>query len=253
MRRAPPDRQRAPPRLYVEAPLAAGATVALGAGQAHYLKAVMRRKDGDGLLLFNGRDGEWRATLASAGRDATAEVAAQTGPQAAAADLWLVFAPVKRAPLDFIARAATELGVSSLMPVLTRRTVAARVNVARLRANAIEAAEQCGRLTVPECRAPARLEDVLAEWPPARRLLVCDESGGGAPVAEALAGARREPGPWAVLTGPEGGFAAEEIAALARVPEALRVDLGPRTLRAETAAIAALACLQALAGDWRGA
>ncbi|MFQ5958554.1 MAG: 16S rRNA (uracil(1498)-N(3))-methyltransferase [Alphaproteobacteria bacterium] len=253
MRPAPPDRQRAALRLFVEAPLAVGATVALTPGQTHYLQTVMRRQDGNALLLFNGRDGEWRATLASARRDVSAKVVARTLPQAPAADLWLVFAPVKRAPLDFIARAATELGASALVPVLTRRTAVGRVNVERLRANAVEAAEQCGRLSVPECSTPARFNDVLADWPPERRLLVCDETGAGAPVAEALAGVRGEPGPWAVLTGPEGGFAADEVATLARVPQALRVNLGPRTLRAETAAVCALACLQALAGDWRSA
>ncbi len=238
-------------RLYVEAPLAGGAEVALGAGQAHYLGAVMRRRPGDTVLLFNGRDGEWRAEIAALDRKrATARAFEQTRPQAAEPDLWLLFAPVKRTPLDRIARMATELGVAALWPVFTQNTAARRVNLERLRANAIEAAEQCGRLDVPDCFEPAPLDAVLAGWPAGRRLLVCDESGGGAPVAEALDGA--EPGPWAVVTGPEGGFAADETVALAALPGTLRVSLGPRTLRAETAVAAALACLQALAGDWRG-
>ncbi len=246
--------ERARLRLFVEAPLAAGRTVDLAPAQAHYVVNIMRRREGESLLLFNGRDGEWRAEVDAArrGRRCTATVVEPTRPQAPEPDLWLMFAPVKRAPIDLIARGATELGVSALWPVLTRRTAVSRVNLARLRANATEAAEQCGRLTVPECFAPAPLAEALADWPPERRLLVCDESGAGAPVARALtAGTADATAPWAVLTGPEGGLAAAELAALAAVPEVARVSLGPRTLRAETAALAALACWQALVGDWR--
>ena len=246
--------ERARLRLFVEAPLAAGRTVDLAPAQAHYVVTVMRRREGESLLLFNGRDGEWRAEIDAArrGRRCTATVVEPTRPQSPEPDLWLMFAPVKRAPIDLIARGATELGVSALWPVLTRRTAVSRVNLARRRANATEAAEQCGRLTVPECFAPAPLAEALADWPPERRLLVCDESGAGAPVARALtAGTADATAPWAVLTGPEGGLAAAELAALAAVPEVARVSLGPRTLRAETAALAALACWQALVGDWR--
>ena len=237
-------------RLYVEAPLAAGGEVALTPAQAHYLGTVMRRSAGDTFLLFNGRDGEWRAEIAAIGRKrATATALERTRPQAAGPDLWLLFAPLKRTPIDHIARMATELGVAALWPVFTRNAAARRVNLGRLRANAIEAAEQCGRLDVPDCFEPASLDAVLAGWPAGRRVLLCDGSGGGAPLAEALDGA--EPGPWAVVIGPEGGFAADEAAALAALPGCLRVGLGPRTLRAETAAAAALACWQTLAGDWR--
>lgn len=237
-------------RLYVEAPLAAGVEVALAPTQAHYLGTVMRRGAGDTVALFNGRDGEWRAGIAALGRRrATAKALERTRPQTAGPDLWLLFAPVKRTPVDHIARMATELGVAALWPVFTQHTAARRVNLGRLAANAIEAAEQCGRLDVPDCFEPAPLATVLAGWPGDRRLLLCDESGGGAPVAEALG--NTEPGPWAVIVGPEGGFAADEAAALVALPGCLRVSLGPRTLRAETAAAAALACWQALAGDWR--
>jgi 16S rRNA (uracil1498-N3)-methyltransferase len=156
---------------------------------------------------------------------------------------------VKRAPIDAIAAKATELGVSALWPVFTRHTAVNRVNVQRLHANAVEAAEQCGRLTVPDVKEPRSLADVLADWPSGRVLMVCDETGAAPPVADALSG-RREPR-WAVLTGPEGGFAESELDALGKLPFVTRVGLGPRVLRADTAAIAALACFQALAGDWR--
>ncbi len=255
----PPARQRdrAAPRpvlrLFVEAPLAARARIALSPDQGHYVATVMRRRAGDALLLFNGRDGEWRARIESAarGRAVAALVETRTRPQDAPPDLWLLFAPVKRAPVDHIARLVTELGVAALRPVVTRRTVA-RLNLARLRANAIEAAEQCGRLQVPDCAAPEPLERLLAAWPAERRLLFCDETGGGAPVAEALAGPRSGRGgePWAIAIGPEGGFAPEEAAMLRALPQSLAVSLGPRILRAETAAAAALALWQALRGDW---
>lgn len=242
--------KRAGPRLFVDEPLVADRVLGLATKQAHYVCRVMRRGVGDSLLLFNGRDGEWRADIATAGRGCTVRLDCQTRPQSAAPDLWLVFAPVKRAPVDLIARQATELGVAALCPVLTRHTAVGRINVARLRANAVEAAEQCGRLTVPECRVPVRLADAVADWPAERRALFCDESGDGAPIARAL-GEAAASGPWAVVTGPEGGFGADEAAMLAALPGAVRVSLGPRILRAETAALAALTCWQALVGDWR--
>ncbi len=266
MRRAPPVRQRTPPRLFVAATLAPEVTVDLAPAQAHYVVNVMRRGEGDSLLLFNGRDGEWRAEIAAVGRGRgpsprrsgfgragglAAAVVERTRRQAPEPDVWLMFAAVKRAPMDLIARGATELGVSALWPVLTRRTAVARVNLARLGANAIEAAEQCRRLTVPECFAPAALEAALAACRGDRRLMVCDESGDGAPIARALGAEADATAPWAVLTGPEGGFDGSDIAAIGAVPGVVRVGLGPRTLRAETAALAALVCWQALIGDWR--
>jgi len=241
-------------RLYVESDLAADTAVALAPPQAHYLASVMRRAPGDEVLLFNGRDGEWSARIEALGKKtATLAVAGQTRAQAAGPDLWLLFAPVKRASLDLVARAATELGVSALRPVETRRTVVGRVNRERMTANAIEAAEQCGRLTVPAVAPMTALAALLAEWPRERRILLCDETGGGAPPASALTGARREgsDAPWAVLVGPEGGFDPGELDALGNNPIVTGVGLGPRTLRAETAAIAALACWQALVGGWR--
>ncbi len=256
---SPPARQRdrngprAALRLFVAAPLGPGARVPLSPGQAHYVAAVMRRRAGDALLLFNGRDGEWRARLAAEarGRRLEAVVEAQTRAQVGAPDLWLLFAPVKRTPVDRIARLATELGVAALRPVATARTAVARLNLDRLRANAIEAAEQCGRLTVPDCAATEPLDRALAAWPPERRLLFCDEAG-GAPAGRALAAMRGEAasGPWAVLIGPEGGFSPEERAALRALPQSVAVSLGPRILRAETAAAAALALWQAALGDW---
>lgn len=212
----------------------------------------MRAEIGCSLALFNGRDGEWSARLvALARRSAALEVESLLRPQRPEPDLWLVFAPVKRARLDLLAEKATELGVAELRPVRTARTIAGRINLDRLAANAREAAEQTERLSVPVCRPMVGLGELLAAWPAGRRLLVCDESGAGAPIAAALEAARREaPSPWAVLIGPEGGFEAAEAEALRALPGALPVGLGPRLLRAETAALAALACWQSVLGDW---
>lgn len=239
-------------RLFVDAPIAAGAAFRVAAAQAHYLRDVMRLAAGDRVLIFNGRDGEWRArieTLAK-GRGTLAAVERRR-PQRAEPDLWLAFAPLKRAPIDALARAATELGVSRLIPVVTRHTVVRRVNLGRLRANAIEAAEQCRRLTVPEVAAPLTLDRLIAGWPQGRRLLLADESGGGRPIAEVLAGAGGGSDRWGILVGPEGGLARAELDALAKLPFVTAVGLGPRVLRADTAALSALACWQALIGDWR--
>jgi len=241
-------------RLFVEADLAQGAEAPLSEAQAHYLRHVMRRDDGAPLLLFNGRDGEWRATLALRGKKAAAAVVGERSrEQAAEPDLWLCFAPIKRARIDYIAEKATELGVALLQPVLTRHTAVERVNVERLRANAIEAAEQTERLIVPEVRTPVDLMKLLGSWPTDRRLLMADETGGGPPIAEALTvlDDKAHAAPWAILIGPEGGFAAAELAALRRMKNVMAVGLGPRILRADTAALAALACWQALVGDWR--
>jgi 16S rRNA (uracil1498-N3)-methyltransferase len=241
---------RAKIRLFVAAALGAGTEVGLERNQAHYLFAVMRLRPGDALKLFNGRDGEWLAEVAEAGKRAGRLVCCQRSrDQSPPADLWLVFAPVKKARTDFIAEKACELGCSRLIPVFTRFTNAERVNVQRLGAHVVEAAEQCGALAVPEVAEPVALERLLAGWDPARRLLFCDEGGAGAPALEVLR--KAGPGPWAVLIGPEGGFESEERDRLAALPQAHAVSLGPRTLRADTAAVAALALWQATLGDWR--
>jgi 16S rRNA (uracil1498-N3)-methyltransferase len=241
-------------RLFVETDLAAGIEAPLVEAQVHYLRHVMRRPDGAPLLLFNGRDGEWGAMLAGRGKkSAVAEVGECTRAQAAEPDVWLCFAPVKRARIDYIAEKATELGASVLQPVLTRHTAVERVNLERLRANAIEAAEQTERLSVPEVRQPVDLARLLAAWPEGRRLLMCDETGGGPPIAEALGDLEAESraAPWAIVVGPEGGFAEDELTLLRRIKDVVAVGLGPRILRADTAVLAALACWQALVGDWR--
>lgn len=244
-------------RLHVEDDLEAGRVVGLAAPQAHYVCHVMRLARGDRVRLFNGRDGEWQGAIEAVGRGwCSVALRERTRGQRPEPDLWLVFAPVKRARIDFIAAKATELGVSRLVPAFTRHTAVERVNIERLRANAIEAAEQCGRLTVPEIAEPAPLDRLIADWPAERRLLLCDETGGGAPIATALAraagtGAAAADRPWAILTGPEGGFAPGELDLLRNLPIVTSVALGPRILRADTAALAALACWQAMLGDWQ--
>jgi 16S rRNA (uracil1498-N3)-methyltransferase len=239
-------------RLFVEADLWPAAAVPLSAKQAHYLGVVLRLRPGAAIAVFNGRDGEWLARVEALGKGgATLAAVERRRPQTPEPDLWLAFAPIKRASIAFLAQKATELGASRLIPVFTRNTQVKRVNRARLEANAIEAAEQCGRLGVPEVAEPVSLEDLIAAWPAGRRLLVPDETGGGRPLAEALVAADGAPGPFAILTGPEGGFARSELDALGNLPFVTLVGLGPRILRADTAALAALACWQALLGDWR--
>jgi 16S rRNA (uracil1498-N3)-methyltransferase len=241
-------------RLFVETDLSAGIEAPLGEAQAHYLRHVMRRGEGAALLLFNGRDGEWQAALSLRGKKgAVGAVAELRRAQTREPDVWLCFAPVKRARIDYIAEKATELGVAVLQPVITQHTAVERVNVERLRANAVEAAEQTERLTVPEVRAPIDLGRLLATWPSERRLLMCDETGGGPPIADALRGLDEagRAAPWAIVIGPEGGFAQAELGALRRMKDVMAVGLGPRVLRADTAALAALACWQALVGDWQ--
>lgn len=234
-------------RLFVEESLAAGETVALGREQSHYLLNVMRLGEGGEVLLFNGRDGEWRAGITAARKRGVELLCEEmTRPQGAPPDLWLLFAPIKKARTDFIAEKAAEMGARRLWPVFTRFTNSERVNEERLRAHGVEAAEQCGLLSVPEVAPAARLDKALSEWDPARRIMFCDETMAGA--GAALAGA--EPGPWAILIGPEGGFAPEEAAMLRALPFAHPVALGPRILRADTAAVAAMALWQAALGDW---
>lgn len=237
-------------RLFVETALAADVEVAVHGKPAHYLLHVMRLGAGDALRLFNGRDGEWRARLVTGGRASCRLcLGARLREQRPEPGPWLAFAPLKKDAQDTLIAQATELGVERLLPVLTRFTGVERVNTERLRAQAIEAAEQCGRLTVPSIADPCTLPALLAQWSPARPLLFADERGGGRPVATAV---RPGPGPApGLLIGPEGGFSEEEGCDLVARPFVTAVDLGPRILRAGTAAVAALACWQALCGDWR--
>jgi 16S rRNA (uracil1498-N3)-methyltransferase len=236
------------PRLYVQHPLSEGKPVMLDGDQMHYLKNVMRRGPGDELGLFNGRDGEWLGAIESYGRHgATIRLTAMRRPQEASPDLWLAFAPIKRARIDLIAEKATELGVSVLWPVMTRRSEPQRVNTERLANIAIEAAEQTERLDIPEVREAVNLDRLLSEWPRDRILFVCAEAGDAQPIAAAIRAAAGRPAGF--LVGPEGGFTAAELDALRKLPFVVAVGLGPRLLRAETAVIAALACWQALAGD----
>src|SRR5215510_3869482 len=244
------------PRLYIDVPLAEGASVALDAAQANYLANVLRMTAGDAVLVFNGRDGEWRAALASTGKRKLAlDIASRTRPQMSALDLHYLFAPLKHARLDYMVQKAVEMGASRLQPVITRHAQAARVNLERMRANAIEAAEQCGILTLPEIGAPLAFDRMIAARDPARLLVFCDEDAEVKDPVAALAEARRQnskdPLPLAVLVGPEGGFAADERAALLALPNTVRLALGPRILRADTAAVAALALVGAVLGDWR--
>jgi 16S rRNA (uracil1498-N3)-methyltransferase len=238
-------------RLFVSDDLTPGATVSLTVEQTHYLANVMRLGVGDPLRLFNGRDGEWTARLAAVGRrEARLSVDTLARPQALGPDLDLIVALVKRARLEVIAEKAAELGARRLRLVTTERTNAAHANVARLAAIATEAAEQTGRLDVPEVVEAVKLDALLAGWSGARRLMFCDEAGDARPVAEALAG---RPGQaWAILIGPEGGFSPAERARIRALPDTVPVSLGPRILRADTAAIAAVSLWQASLGDWRG-
>lgn len=231
-------------RLYVEAPLSNGARVEPDDAQAHYLLHVMRAKAGDRVSLFNGRDGEWLARIDQVSKRGCAlSCDKQTEQPREAPDIWLCFAPIKKTPADYVVQKATELGVSALQPVFTRRTIVTRVNPERMKANAIEAAEQSGRLSVPEIRLATTLDKLLANWPSERKLIFCDEAGEAPPIAKALREYQR--GAWAVLTGPEGGFDAVERAQIRSQSFVIPVSLGERILRADTAALAALAIWQA--------
>lgn len=221
--------------------------MALSREQAHYLVNVMRLAPGAAVALFNGRDGEWFATLAEASRKgAIALCAHQQGAQVMPPDLWLLFAPVKKTRTDFIVEKAVELGAARLLPVMTRYTNAERLRPDRMAAHIIEAAEQCGATHLPTFDDPQKLDKVLASWNPARRILFCDETRTAPPIAQVLTA----PGPWAILIGPEGGFAPEETATLRAHPAIVPASLGPRILRADTAALAALAIWQSRLGDW---
>jgi 16S rRNA (uracil1498-N3)-methyltransferase len=237
-------------RLFVKSRLEPGAEIALNKDQAHYLGNVLRLKQGENLLLFNGSDGEWCAKLSAIGRKgAQARAEHQTRPQEEGPDLHYLFAPLKRARLDYMAQKATELGVSALRPVITRHTVTERVKTDRLLANAIEAAEQCGILRVPEVMEPEKLGKLIGAWDANRLLIFADEAAPHTSPIEALKA--RTPGPLAVLIGPEGGFEREERAALLAKPFVLPISLGPRVMRADTAAVAALALVNAALGDWQ--
>ena len=232
-------------RLFVKSKLAGGGEITLAKDQAHYLANVLRLKQGERLLLFNGRDGEWCGALRAVGkRGAKVMLEHQTRAQEDGPDLHYLFAPLKRARLDYMAQKATEMGAAALRPVITRHTVAERVKTDRLLANAIEAAEQCNRTTVPAIAAPQSLESFL-EIHDGRTLYFADE-GGGEPAASTF-----RSGPSTILTGPEGGFTEEERATIRSEPNAIAISLGPRILRAETAALAAITTYMALAGDWR--
>jgi 16S rRNA (uracil1498-N3)-methyltransferase len=231
------------PRLFVDQPLEQGAALTLEGAAANYLGNVLRLGAGAQVKLFDDRTGEWLAEIREAGKKRlTLAVGERLRGREAVPDLWLLFAPIKRGRIDWLVEKATELGVARLVPVLTRRTIVDRLNLERLRAHVVEAAEQCERTALTELAEPQKLEALLAGWPTERILYFADEAGG-----EALAG---EAGPAAILIGPEGGFTAEERAAIRALPQAHPITLGPRILRADTAALAAVALWMAAAGDW---
>ena len=242
-------------RLFVVAGLAAGAQLTATPEQANYLINVLRLDTGARLLVFNGRDGEWQAEISvPRKRLCVLHVGERTRPQESGPDVHYLFAPLKRARLDYMAEKATEMGVAVLQPVMTQHTQAERVNCDRMRANAVEAAEQCGILRIPEVREPVKLERLVKHWDAGRRLIFCDEDAEVGNPLDALAPLRRAGGaapPLAVLIGPEGGFSQPERAMLLALPFIVRLALGPRILRADTAAIAALAVVNAALGDWR--
>lgn len=231
------------PRLYVDAPLDTKASVSLSLNQTHYLRNVLRMEEGAALCLFNGRDGEWQASLGVLGKKSAEAIAMrQLRPQATASDLWALFAPVKKEGTDLMVEKATELGASLLWPVLTARSNTQRVNAERWQANAIEAAEQCERLDIPEIRDLAPLAEALANWPAGRVLFVCAERGAAQPALTAFAAHKGTPA--AILTGPEGGFTESEIDLLSGHSFVVKISLGSNILRAETALIAAMAGYQ---------
>jgi 16S rRNA (uracil1498-N3)-methyltransferase len=247
-----PEMDFSAPRLFVDAPLSAGATVALERNQSNYLGNVLRLAAGASILVFNGRDGEWQAQIAGRKRPDGLTIVAQTRPQDRLPDVAYVFAPLKHARLDYMVQKAVEMGASSLQPVLTRFTQVSRVNGERMRANVIEAAEQCGILSLAAVAEPVTLDRYLGQRDASRLLVFCDEA---ADVADPLLALRKEQAVSAgvdILIGPEGGFAEEERAILLRQTRILRLSLGPRVLRADTAGVAALALVQTALGDWSG-
>lgn len=236
-------------RLYVDHPLGKGQMVPLSREQAHYLFGVMRLSTGGAVLLFNGQDGEWRATVEQAGkRSGLLKADEQTRPQRNPPDLWLLFAPIKKARTDFIVEKAAEMGAARIVPVMTSFTNAGRVQRDRLQAHAVEAAEQCGGTYVPQVTDAIKLDSLLTDWDTSRQLMFCDEALAGGKAA--LPMVATPTGPWAILIGPEGGFSDKERARLHRLQFAHPVTLGPRILRADTAAVAALTLWQDRMGDW---
>ena len=246
-----PDLDFRSPRLFVDAPLSAGQTVPLERNQSNYLGNVLRLSAGDKILVFNGRDGEWQAQIAGRKRPDGLTVVAQTRPQDRLPDIAYVFAPLKHARLDYIVQKAVEMGASMLQPVLTRHTQVSRINVERMRANVIEAAEQCGILNLAAVTEPVALGRFLEGRETQRLLVFCDEAAEIGNPIEALQRGLTAADGIDVVIGPEGGFAEEERALLLRQPRTLRLSLGPRILRADTAGVAALALVQAALGDWR--
>ncbi|WP_025033788.1 16S rRNA (uracil(1498)-N(3))-methyltransferase [Bradyrhizobium sp. DOA9] len=240
------------PRLFVDAPLAQDTRVPLDRDQSNYLGNVLRLGAGAEVLAFNGRDGEWQAAIEGRKRPDGLVILQQTRPQDRLADLTYVFAPLKHARLDYMVQKAIEMGAAALQPVLTRFTQASRVNTERMRANVIEAAEQCGILSIASVAEPVPLERFLSQRPAGRLLIFCDEAAEIRDPIQSLQGAREAVHGIDVLIGPEGGFAEEERALLLRQPKILRLALGPRIMRADTAAVAALALVQAVLGDWNG-
>jgi 16S rRNA (uracil1498-N3)-methyltransferase len=234
------------PRLFVEAPLNTGASIELDPGQANYLGNVMRLKLGDRLLIFDGHSGEWLAEIIEAAKKRmTLALVEQTRPQEAVPDLWLAFAPVKKGRVDWLVEKAVELGVARLLPVVTQRTIVDKLNLERMQAHIVEAAEQCGRTALAEIDPPIKLDALLKSRDHGRALYFADETG-GEPAAAAF-----QAGPALILTGPEGGFTFDEAAAIRAAPNSTAISLGPRILRAETAGLAAVATWMASAGDWR--
>jgi 16S rRNA (uracil1498-N3)-methyltransferase len=235
-------------RLYVKQDLNKGSQIILSKEQAHYLRNVLRLREGDNIALFNGRDGEWKTEIINIEKkNVLVCVNICSRPQEITADIWLIFAPIKGLRVDFIAQKATELGVNMLCPVFTEHTSVTRVNVERLLSNAIEAAEQSGRLSVPQIHSPVRLEKLIEDWPKGRFLFCCDETGGGKPILGAF---EENKGPAGLLIGPEGGFSNRELDQLDKLSNVCRVSLGEKILRSDTAAFAALVCWQAAIGDW---
>ncbi|WP_417450710.1 16S rRNA (uracil(1498)-N(3))-methyltransferase [Kordiimonas sp.] len=240
-------------RLFIEDSLPGGGIITLGNEQSHYLANVMRANVGTAVALFNGQDGEWAAEIIDVKkREVTLKIAERTREQTGEPNLWLAFAPIKKARLDFMAQKATELGVNHMIPVYTRRTIVDRVKTDRLRANATEAAEQCERLNVPTSDEPIKLEKLLATWPDDRMIMFCDEdlSGDSAYTALSRADNKESPKPWAIIIGPEGGFDDDERRMIRAHKNTVVVSLGPRVLRADTAAMAAISLWQAAIGDW---
>lgn len=239
-------------RLFVDQNLPGSGSIALSQEDSHYITTVMRMKVGGKVLLFNGRNGEWKSSIEDVHkRRAVLSIEEQTKPQGQEPDLWLVFAPIKKTRIDFMAQKATEMGVSRLVPVFTKHTNVDRVKTERLVANAKEAAEQCERMMVPKVDEPQKLDQVLANWPEGRQLMFCDEDLSGTTAIEKLSALKKVgPEPWAILIGPEGGFFEDEREKLNGLSFAHKVSLGPRILRADTAAIAALALWQSALGDW---